>query len=248
MRRKRLILFMLLIVLIFCGTISGMLYFGILKFNNPSTEEYPVRGVDISSYQGDIDWIVLGKQDIQFAFIKATEGSSFVDPNFSKNYSESQNTDFRIGAYHFFSFDSGGTTQAQNFINNVYKIENMLPPVVDFEFYGDKRKNPPETQSVRIELNILLNELEEQYHVKPIIYATEETYNLYLSGYYELYDIWIRNVITKPKPLHNQSWTFWQYTDRERLEGYRGEEYYIDMNVFNGSSEEFSMYGKNANN
>ena len=68
--------------------ITGVLlfYFGILQLNNPSGKTYPVRGVDVSSYQGDIDWPVLAQQDIQFAFIKATEGSSFTDPCFAENF------------------------------------------------------------------------------------------------------------------------------------------------------------------
>ena len=81
--------------------------------------------------------------------------------------------------------------------------------------------------------------------MKPIIYATEKTYELYLSGHYGAYDIWIRNVLTAPKPLADQEWSFWQYTNRERLPGYDGKEYYIDMNVFNGSSEEFVDYPAN---
>jgi len=48
--------------------------------NNPSTNELPIRGVDVSSYQGKIDWAVIANGNIQFCFIKATEGSSFVDP------------------------------------------------------------------------------------------------------------------------------------------------------------------------
>lgn len=67
---------------------------------------------------------------------------------------------------------------------------------------------------------------------------------MYLSGSYEEYDIWIRNVITKPSLSDNRQWTFWQYTNREQLEGYEGKEKYIDMNVFYGTREEFSNYGK----
>ena len=63
-------------------TITSLFYFGIWHFNNPSSTQYPVRGVDVSSYQGNIDWAVLSKQNISFAFIKATEGSSFVDKYF----------------------------------------------------------------------------------------------------------------------------------------------------------------------
>ena len=118
--------------------------------------EYPVRGVDVSSYQGEIDWKTLSSQNLSFAFIKATEGSSFVDPCFDYNYEKAQKTDLRIGAYHFFSYDSSGEDQAENFISTVSKIDNMLPPVIDLEFYGDKEKNPPEQKAVREQLDRML--------------------------------------------------------------------------------------------
>jgi lysozyme len=82
--------------------------------------------------------------------------------------------------------------------------------------------------------------------LKPIIYATEKDYDIYLSGYYETYDIWIRNVFTRPKELKDQVWTFWQYSNRGRLNGYAGEERYIDLNVFHGTLEEFYSYEWNV--
>lgn len=207
-------------------------------------ERYPVKGVDVSSYQGDIDWQTLSSQDMSFAFIKATEGSSFVDRNFAYNFSEAQKTELRVGAYHFFSYDSGGETQAENFINTVEYFEGMLPPVIDLEFYGDKKENPPTQADVRRELDIFIEKVTEHYGMKPIIYATERSYKLYLAGAYEDYDIWIRNVFLPPGLSDGRDWIFWQYTDKGYLEGYQGDEKYIDMNVFCGTMEEFACYPK----
>lgn len=220
-----------------------LLYNGILVLNNPSKSRYPVRGVDVSAYQGLIDWEVLASQNISFAFIKATEGSSFTDKYFEKNYEQAQKTDLRIGAYHFFSYDSPGATQAEHFINTVEKCESMLPPVIDLEFYGDYGNNPPDQAVVRKELDNMISILKEHYHTDPIIYATQKSYSLYLEGAYDNCDIWIRNVFTTPL-LSGREWTFWQYTDKARLDGYSGEEKYIDMNVFNGTKEEFAAYAK----
>ena len=227
-----------LVVLVLIGIY--LLYNGVILFNNPSKEKYPIRGVDVSAYQGEIDWEVLAGQDISFAFIKATEGSTFVDKKFAENYENAIKTDLRIGAYHFFSFDSAGSTQAENFIDTVYSYEDMLPPVVDVEFYGDYFTSPPQdVDSIKAELQILLEALEEEYGKTPIIYATEESYELFFVNDFAEYDIWIRNVFTKPKLLDGRDWTFWQYTNRERLQGYHGEEQFIDMNVFYGTEEEF---------
>lgn len=243
MRSKRIRIAAVIGALLISAIIAAALvYNGVILLNNPSDEEYPVRGVDISSYQGDIEWQILSSQNIDFAFIKATEGSSFVDPYFTYNYSEAQKCSISIGAYHFFSYDSKGLSQAKNFIDTVKPFEGMLPPVIDLEFYGDKEENPKSRDEVRSELNDMLFALEEYYGMKPIIYATEKSYNFYLSGEYEEYDIWIRNVISTPNLSDDREWSFWQFTNREKLDGYKGEEKYIDVNVFNGSKEDFLLY------
>lgn len=220
----------------------ALVYYGLILPNGGAGNHYEVRGVDVSSYQGEIDWPLLADQDIQFAFIKSTEGSSHVDPFFEQNFSEATQTGLRIGAYHFFSYDSQGKTQAENFIATVPRLENALPPVVDVEFYGDKEKNLPAAQEVHAELKVMLEALEAHYGSKPILYATEKSYRLFLAEEFSDYDIWIRNVLTKPGLSDGRSWTFWQYTNRGRLKGYEGEEQFIDINVFYGTAEEFDGY------
>lgn len=216
---------------------------GVIMLNNPLDSEYPVRGVDVSAYQGEIDWPTLADQDIDFAFIKATEGSSFRDSRFEYNWAESQATHLRVGAYHFFSYDSAGSTQAENFIATVPVLESALPPVVDVESYGDKERNPPAREDVQALLNELLAALETHYGVKPILYATGKSYKMYIQGDYSEYPIWIRDVFLTPSLSDGRAWTFWQFTDRARLTGYAGEERFIDLNVFHGTAEEFAAFG-----
>ncbi len=226
-------------------TIGLLFYKGVIRINTPSEADYPVRGIDLSSYQGEVDWGVLSKQNIDFAFIKATEGSTHVDSNYKYNIENALKTDLRVGSYHFFSFESSGSQQADNFIKHVAKTENMLPPVVDIEFYADYKSNPPDKENVRQNLIELLEKLEASYEVKPILYATQSAYKRYISGAFSEYDIWIRDVYFTPRLEDGREWTFWQYSDKERLDGYNGVEKYIDMNVFNGSEEEFRRYGNN---
>ncbi|KYG35637.1 glycoside hydrolase family 25 protein [Priestia endophytica] len=218
-------------------------YQGIFIPNARGAKDYPVRGVDVSAYQGEIDWKTLAKQDVDFAFIKSTEGSSHVDQYFEDNWKEAKGTSLRTGAYHFFSFDSPGVTQAQNFIKTVPREEGPLPPVIDVEFYGDKKKNPPNRSKVEKELQTMVKKLEAHYKQHVILYTTKEAYDLYIKGSFKQCDIWIRDVFTKPSLSDKRTWTFWQYTDREKLEGYDGEEKFIDVNVFNGSEKEFEKYG-----
>jgi len=223
------------------GIVAVLIFNGVILLNNPPRNRYSIRGVDVSSYQGEIDWHTLSNQDISFAFIKATEGSSFVDSRFDYNFSEAQKQDIAVGAYHFFSYDSQGETQADNFIKNVTAFEGMLPPVIDLEFYGDKEKNPPSKEAVIPQLKAMIKRLKSHYGLNPIIYATEKSYQLYLADGFEDNPIWIRNVLTKPTLSDGREWTFWQYTNRERLKGYNGKEKYIDMNVFNGTKEQFKQ-------
>ena len=214
----------------------------VIKINNPNRERYPVRGVDVSSYQGDIDWELLASQDIQFAFIKATEGSSYVDPYFEKNYSSAIKTNLRIGAYHFFSFESSGKTQAENFCEKVSYTDSMLPPVLDVEYYGSYSSlSGAELENVRSELRICIDEIEKHFGITPVIYATQKSKNEIIGDEFSDCDLWIRSVYLRVSD--NMNWSFWQYSDRQKLDGYNGEEKYIDMNVFNGNLEEFRQYG-----
>ncbi|MHC1694397.1 MAG: GH25 family lysozyme [Eubacteriales bacterium] len=197
--KRKVIRRVLSVTLILITTTFFMLFYnGILKINNPSLKAYPVRGIDVSSYQGVIDWGVISKQDISFAFIKATEGSTFVDNYFTDNFHNAIRTNLRIGAYHFFSFDSDGVSQADNFISNVLKEENLLPPVVDIEFYANKEANPPDKDKTQLQLKILLEKLEAHYGRKPIIYTTNKVYKLYIAHTFDNYDIWIRDVLKNP--------------------------------------------------
>lgn len=141
-----------------------------------NSEKYPVFGVDVSNYQGDIDWNVLEEQGVRFAFIKATEGSGHVDESVRQNLERASETDIKLSAYHFFSFDSAGETQAANFISAVPADEIDMPPVVDIEYYADKRKNKPSKEEAENILRPLLSKLEEYYGEKPIIYTTLPVY------------------------------------------------------------------------
>lgn len=232
-------------IILFLGILLLILYLnGFIQFNHISKEEYPVQGIDVSSYQGKINWEKLSKQ-VDFVYIKATEGSNSVDSRFSENYAHALKTDIRVGAYHFFSYDSAGKTQAENFISHVKKAESMLPPVIDVEFYGDKEKSPPSRSDVQKELKIMLDMLEEYYQTKPVLYCTQKSYQMFISGDYQEYDIWIRDVLKKPLLNDGRQWTFWQYSEKGLLDGYQGEEKFIDLNVFNGTKEEFLNYGIN---
>ena len=236
-----------LIVLIILGVVLGRVIHIIQAYRNdvevesPYPDKYPVRGVDVSRYQGNIDWEVLVSQDVTFAFIKATEGSVHQDPLFEVNWENAQKTDVYISAYHFFSYESSGETQAQNYIETVGRMEGMLPPVVDVELYSDYYEHPLPKSEARAILDPLLKKLEDYYGVKPIIYTTLRAYYYYiLGGGYGDYPLWVRDTHVEPFI----PWRFWQYSDHDMLEGYDGKqadqiENCIDLNVYHGDLDAF---------
>ena len=191
-------------------------------------------GVDISSYQADVDMEKLKEQDIRFVYIKASEGSRLQDDKFASNWENALKTGLPSGAYHFFSFDSPGSTQAENFIKAVGDdIKGRLLPVVDVEYYGDKEKNPPEKEDVIRELTVFLNAVEDKYGVKPMIYTGAGIYENYLSDLAPEYKFWISSLYTPLSWNYHGDWYIWQYLNRGRLEGCSGGEQYIDLNVLN---------------
>lgn len=225
------------ICLALCIAFLALCFFKVIHLNGLFTDDYKLRGVDISNYQGTVDWQKLSSQDIDFAYIKATEGSSYTDERFEYNLSEALKTKLYIGAYHFFSFDSSGVSQAEHFIKTVPKRSSMLPPVIDLEYYGDYFSDPKDKEDVIPEVIAMADKLEAHYGVKPVIYATGKSYRKYIKGTeLERYPLWIRNVYIKP--IFADEWVFWQYADDNKLEGYSGDEENIDMNVFFGNEEQ----------
>lgn len=210
-------------------------------FNQEKGKDHLVRGVDLSAYQGNIDWKLLADQNIDFAFIKATEGNDYVDSNFKTNWEESQKTKIKVGAYHFLSYDTTGKEQAKNFIDNVPASKNTLPPVVDLELYGSYEENPLTKEQVKVILDEFLNTLEKNYGVKPIIYTTQRIFKMYIGNDYKDYKVWIVDLDNYwPDTLPNgETFTFWQYSHRGMMNGYDGDETFIDMNLYNGTYAEF---------
>ena len=224
-------------LVVLLGILAALVWTGVLWPNRITAAKFDVRGVDVSAYQGEIDWPVLADQDLDFAFIKATEGSNHVDERFAASWAGARETDLLVGAYHFLSFESPGEDQAGNVVENVPADPGTLPPVVDVEYYGPFMDDPPSVDELRGILDPLLADLEEHYGAAPIIYTTQQLREAYLGDDYDRYPLWIRSVASSPD-LPKRAWDFWQYSDRDVLDGYVGEEEHIDMNVFDGTLDD----------
>lgn len=191
-------------------------------------------GVDVSAYQGEVDMAKLREQGVAFIYIKATEGSSHVDERFGANWQAARDAGMPSGAYHFFSYDSPGKTQAEHFVNIMgTDLSGRLVPAVGVEYYGDKEQNPPNKDDVVRELTDFLNSVEVSCGVKPMIYTRPDVYDKYLAGTFDGYKIWMSSLYSPIGWNYHGDWYIWQYLNRGLLEGYNGDERYIDLDVLN---------------
>lgn len=201
---------------------------GLLRFNYPSAQGYPVQGIDVSHHQGAIDWRTVPKEKVKFVYIKASEGGDWRDPKFKQNWNEARAAGFEVGAYHFFTLCKDGITQARNFMEIVTTDGEMMAPVVDLEYVGNCSARPSKEDFLR-ELNDFVQEWQVFYMKKPVFYTTKEFYEDYLKGSdFESYPLWLRDVFAEPDVKDYPSMVLWQYADNARVDGIKGP---VDLNA-----------------
>lgn len=209
-------------------------------------EGFEIHGIDISHYQGKIDWEQLKNAmikgcPVRFVIIKSTEGSSRLDENFRENFNQARDFGFIRGVYHFWSNKSTAREQAYYFLDQIHLTDGDLPPVLDIE-------HKPADKSVEdFQRDVLtwLHIVEDKYHVKPIIYTYYKFKEQYLSApVFEDYPYWIAHYYVD-KVQYKGKWKFWQHTDVGKLPGIKG---YVDFNIYNGSYYELKQLCIGSNN
>ncbi len=218
-----------------CGIIAFLFYNGYMRFNYPSFKEFPVRGIDISHHQGNINWGKLKDENISFIFIKATEGADFKDPEFKNNWDNAKKYGYAVGGYHFYRLCKTGLEQADNFIQTVPKEHGSLPPAIDLEFGGNCKTNKSRDLVIK-EIGECIATITKHYGKTPVIYATKDFYKDYLINNFSQCPVWIRDISSRPLLPDNKGWIFWQFANRGHLNGING---FIDLNVFYGDRNEF---------
>jgi len=216
-----------------------LLYQGILRFNYPSFVQYPVQGIDVSHHQQRIDWLAVKSPQAQFAYIKASEGADFKDTDFASNWRGALAANIVPGAYHFFTLCKSGSQQATNFIASAgWSKRDGLPPAVDLEF-GGNCNNRLSLQDFHRELQIFLTRIESEWGCQPVIYVTKDFYRSYAVASFRAHPFWVRDIYRQAQLEPDQRWRFWQFANRAHLHGI---ESYVDLNVFNGSQDEFAKF------
>ncbi len=202
---------------------------------------HPVHGIDISRYQGDIDWGLVRGSGVSFAYIKATEGGDHADPSFQRYWREAGQARIPRGAYHYYYFCRSGAEQAAWFIRNVPRERGALPPVIDLEWTHNSRtcKHQPSYDELRREVASFMSILQRHYGQRPIIYTTVDFYRDMNMGQYRE-EFWLRSVAGHPRIVYpGQNWGFWQYTGTGLVPGISGR---VDLNVFAGSASDWRQW------
>ncbi|PIL12439.1 hypothetical protein P775_28460 [Puniceibacterium antarcticum] len=205
---------------------------------------YPVHGIDVSRWQGAVDWDRARAAGVTFAYMKATEGGDLRDPMFTTYRDGARRAGVRYGAYHYFYFCRPAAEQAQWFIGNVPKDPGALPAVLDMEW---NHRSPtctrrPTGTEVRAEAMIFLDILERHYGRRPLVYTTVDFFQETGIGQLPRTEFWLRSVAAHPREVYpGMLWSFWQYTGTGIVPGIDRP---VDINVFAGSLEQWRTWAR----
>ncbi|MCI7598853.1 MAG: GH25 family lysozyme [Prevotella sp.] len=197
-----------------------------------------VHGIDVSRYQGEIDWPTVAQENvISFVYIKATEGSSHIDSRFRENFRGAREVGLRVGAYHFLSWKSPVRSQFENYKRHVPKSEIDLLPMVDVEKSGVGGWS---AEQINDSLQVFCDLVKDHYGKRPVIYTYSHFYNTYLYERFHNYYLFIANYNHYPNIKGVGQHNIWQKSERGRMNGIKG---FVDLDVLsNGTTlEDISM-------
>ena len=211
--------------------ITGCLFQGPIKDTQPAQAN--IQGIDVSKYQGEIDFTKIKTAGISYVFVRASEGNTYQDVNFKVNFNNAKAAGLTVSAYHFYESNDAPDTQLKNFTKMVTLSPGDLQPVVDIE-----KLHMQDDTNLMKNLMTYLTGLETHYGVKPIIYTGLNFANQYVTQFSE-YPLWLAEyeVSSPTVPSGWKDWTFWQYSQAGTVDGIEGN---VDVDKFNGDLISFS--------
>ncbi len=221
---------------------------GFIDTSMPHPRDYPVHGIDVSKFQGDIDWNAVASSGVKFAWIKATEGGDHADERFQANWNGAKAAGVPHGAYHFVYWCRPPLEEMSWFEHNAPVEEDALPPVLDVEATPtSKTCHRHLTQEAAIaDMQVMLTEMERHYGKRPIIYTTVDFYEAILAdGAFMDYPIWVRSTKHHPSVKYgSRPWHFWQYQSDGSVAGIPT---HVDRDAFFGSKAEWDAFLREPN-
>lgn len=196
-----------------------------------------VPGIDVSRWQGEVDWRKVRAAGYRFAVIRATIGDFYTDPRFYANWSGAQDAGILVSAYHVVTPDKPAESQIAYLFDVLDGRISDLPLVVDVE-RDDGADLAEITQCIRDCLQVV----RARDGRRPIIYTARWCWNRYVltSAVWQSYDLWIASYTADPVlPRDWSTWRFWQYSERGQVSGVRAS---TDLNWFDGTYEDLLAY------
>lgn len=195
-----------------------------------------IQGIDVSHFQGAVNWQEVKQVGMKFAIAKATEGQNTVDSQFKNNWQGMKAAGLLRGAYHFFDAGIDGTAQANHFLQNTQIEADDLPPVIDVEAAASASN-----ATILQEVQNWLNTVEQALQRRPMIYTTASFWNSHLNNTFGAYPLWVAEYgVSVPKiPAGWSNWQFWQYSQSGSVNGVTGS---VDMDYFNGSYDDLLAF------
>ena len=172
-------------------------------------------GIDVSSHQKTINWGDVADSGVSFAYIKATEGSGYTDPNFAANWEGAWKAGITPGAYHYFTLCSPGADQARDFLQVAPPDSGALPPALDLEFDGACEKRP-EAEHANAEVEAFVNAVEKAWGRKLVVYSSKEWRQHYDLPHADGRPDWLFSERQRPA---QEDWAVWQLRFDGTVEG-----------------------------
>jgi len=189
--------------------------------------ESGVWGIDVSHYQGAINWEVVARSGVAFAYIKASDGVSGGDSAFRENWAGAKATGLQRGAYHFFRAQADADAQVERLLSFLGSDHGELPPVLDFEVLAGVTVNEGLQRAKR-----WLESVEEAIGQTPIVYTGTAFWHECLKNSEALagYPLWIAHYTSAQEPEIPSAWkrwTFWQHSEKGNVAGVTGRSTWI---------------------
>ena len=218
-----------------------------------------LKGVDVSSYQGSINWASVAGAGIKFGYTKATEGTGYQDSTFAGNWSGMKNNGIARGAYHFFHGEIDGTQQADYYLAFVNAHGGFaagdLPPMLDWE-QVNPNNGGASCSTATANATAFINEIKAKTGMKTLIYTSPGIWNGYgCTNSYGSDPLWVADYFNSQgngcytsdtstecpsTPSGWSAFSFWQYGDCGSVAGISG---HVDVDIFNGDAAALAALG-----